>query len=103
MGILKENISGNILERNGFTKEVANVNAQLMDCYEKGVALNSTYYAYVAVNCNSSDVYIYIEYNCGGYYAAEEPCISVDYNQDPQRFFDELDEYVTDLAKRLTR
>lgn len=103
MGILKENTSVNILERNGFTKEVANVNALLLDCYEKYVSLTPLYDAYVAVNCNSSDVYIYIEYNCGGYYAAEEPCMSIEYNQDPQRFFDELDEYVTDLAKRLMR
>ena len=99
MGILKDYTkSSNILLANGFTRENESVTGDLINCYEKVVPLNSCYDAWISVDIETSQVYIYIEYECGGEVARFDNELDADFYVDQESFFAELDNYVTDTV-----
>lgn len=89
MGILAKSNS-NILTENGFTLERCN-------SYEKFVKLSDLYDAFVTVDIVKGSVNVYVEYECGGEVATYDFIIDVDFEEDPYKFFNELDEEVTDF------
>ena len=70
----------------------------MINCYEKVVSLNSCYDAWVSVDIETSQVYIYIEYECGGEVARFDNELDTDFYVDQESFFRELDDYVTDVV-----
>lgn len=99
MGILKDYTkSDNILLANGFTRENKSVTGDLIMCYEKVIFLNSCYVAWVSVDIETSQVYVYIEYECGGGVAKFDNELDTDFYVDQESFFRELDDYVTDTV-----
>ena len=99
MGILKDYTKlDNILLANGFTKEDESVTGDLIDCYEKVVSLNSCYDAWVSVDIETSHVFVYVEYECGGKVAKFDAYLNTDFYVDQESFFRELDDYVTAIV-----
>lgn len=96
MGVLKTQNSDNILTRNGFTYTSSNVTGELKHCYERGIRVSDTYFAWVAVNPDTGEVVIYIEYDCGGQVAKTQFRLTSSYLYDSYDFFNELDTEVTD-------
>jgi hypothetical protein len=99
MGILAETPkSGDILAQNGFTHETKSVNGALTDCYERCVSLSDLYDAFIAVKPETGEVSIYVEYECGGEVASFDTELTASYSMDPEGFFKELDDEVTELT-----
>lgn len=91
MGILARSNS-NILTDNGFTLERCN-------SYEKFVKLSDLYDAFVTVDIVKGSVEVYVEYECGGEVATYNFTIRTDFEEHPNKFFNELDEEVTDFLE----
>ena len=91
MGILARSNS-NILTDHGFEEEKSNV-------YRKFVELSSLYDAWITVDLRKNSVEIYVEYECGGEVSTYNFTISTDFEEQPNKFFDELDEEVTDFLE----
>lgn len=104
MGILRETneTENNILTRYGFEYEQRSVTGHLKNCYEKSISLGPTYVAWVSVKTDTGEVYIYVEYECGGEVMSYESTIVANWNESESAFFDELDEYVTDTLANYT-
>ena len=99
MGILKETGKGinNILTKYDFEYEQRSVTGALNNCYEKVIPLG-LYSAWISVK-TSGEVFIYIEYDCGGEVASYDNVINANWNESEVAFFDELDEYVTNILE----
>lgn len=98
MGMLKRDNGKNILTQYGFTFKERNVNGKLDNCYEKAITLSALYCAWVAVNIETSDVYIYVEYECGGEVSTFDFTLEHNFYDGQEAFFNELDEEVTDYV-----
>lgn len=95
----------NILTRNGFVKESGSIDGQLDDVYEKQCVKLSdeefSYYAYVAVNVNTNDVHMYVEYDCGGEVASYDATLyESNFEEDEKEFFEHLDSLVTNYLQQ---
>lgn len=95
----------NILTRNGFVKESKSVDGCLDDVYEKQCIRLSdkacSYYAYIAVNINTNDVHIYVEYDCGGKVASYDAVLyESNFEEDEEEFLNHLDRLVTNYLKQ---
>lgn len=99
MGILSEDLSPvkNILTEHGFKYERSSVTGQLQKCFEKCVKFSDLYYGWVAVKTNG-EVFIYVEYDCGGCVAEYSDQIETKWEYSQEDFFKELDEFVTSIA-----
>jgi len=100
MGILdSENICpANILLKHGFEYTERNVTGQLTNCYERCLKLSSDFYGYVAVSTVTREVFIYVEWACGGEIASYETTLTSNwYNE--KEFFEELDAYATTMLE----
>lgn len=102
MGIIKSTSTNNLLTEYGFSYEKRSVTGELKNCYEKTIKLSDTYYAWVAINISTSDVVIYVEFECGGEVATYNFSIDCDFDDDPEKFIDILDKEVTDYTKSYT-
>ena len=99
MGILvKQPKENNVLTQNDFTYKARSVNGTLTACYEKFVPLSDTYDAFVAVKPETGEVSIYVEYECGGEVASFVIVLTASYSENPDEFFEELDNEVTELT-----
>ena len=101
MGVLLGSRSSG-LESYGFKHVTSSVDGTLKDCYEKCVYLSDAYCAWVAVRPEfkeDDEVYIYVEYACGGFVASYSPILHHKYYGESQEFLYELDDYVTELAE----
>ena len=96
MGILKQQHQDNILTRNGFTFTSSSVTGALKQCYERCIRISKTYTAWVAVNIDSGQAVIYVEYECGGQVSTYHFSLVTPYQYEPYEFFEELDKEVTD-------
>lgn len=100
MGIIKSTSTNNLLTTTyGFSYEQHSVTGVLKNCYEKTIKLSNTYYAWIAVDINTSCVVIYIEFECGGEVATYNFTIDCDFNSNPEKFVDLLDEEVTNYIR----
>lgn len=95
----------NILMRNGFVKESQSIDGYLDDVYEKQCIRLSdkdcSYYAYVAVNVNTNNVHMYIEYDCGGEVASYDATLyESNFEENEEEFFNHLDYLVTDYLQQ---
>lgn len=99
MGILRNNPSKekNILTEHGFEYTHSSVTGALQNCYEKVITLDNSYVMWVAVKTDTSDVYFYIEYDCGGQVSSYADQLDSTFD-DEDSFFNELDELVTECA-----
>ena len=99
MGLLEEQRDeNNILTKNGFKHKGSSVTGQLDDCYEKCIGVGS-YYAWIAVNTETGNVAIYVEYDCGGEVATYTYSLRNSWNDDPDDFFEELDDFATSMLE----
>ena len=102
MGLLTEQRDeNNILTENGFEHKGGNVTGQLDDCYEKCIGVG-TYYAWIAVNTETGHVCIYVEYDCGGEVATYTHSLRNSWDDDPDDFFEELDDFATSMLEHYT-
>ena len=99
MGILSEDLSQskNILTEHGFKYEQSSVTGQFQNCFEKCVKFSSLYYGWVAVKTNG-DVYVYVEYECGGEVATYLEHLTNNWEDSQEEFFAELDKLVTSIS-----
>lgn len=99
MGLLtKQHDENNILTKNGFEHENSSVTGQLQNCYEKVIEVGS-YYGWVAVNTETGNVVIYVEYECGGEVATYKYLLTTSWDDDPNGFFEELDDFATSMLE----
>ena len=100
MGILKNNSSKdkNILTENGFKYTSSSATGALQNCYERAITLDCSYVMWVAVKTDTSEVYIYVEFACGGEIASYDCQLDNSFD-DENAFFNELDELITERAK----
>lgn len=98
MGLLAKQSENNILIQNGFKHKASSVTGYLRDCYEKCIDLNQ-YCAWVAVNVKTGNVYIYVEYDCGGEIATYTHNMDASWNNE-DAFFEELDNFTTDKLQQ---
>ena len=87
----------NILTKNKFFFESVNIIGTLTDCYEKYIKINDFYRAYISVDINSSEVYIYIEFINGDEVATYSTKINSKWNQSEENFYNELLDYSEDI------
>lgn len=99
MGILSEDLSQskNILTEHGFKYTRSSVTGQLLNCFEKRIRFSNLYYGWVAVK-TSGEVYIYVEYECGGEVATYSEQLENKWEDSHEEFFAELDELVTGIS-----
>lgn len=103
MGILSiEKQVNNILIDYGFKYKHYSVTGNLHNCYEKTIQLSTLYYAWIAVKPDTNKVFIYIEFECGGEVASYDLSLTKSFENDPQGFFAELDELVTEYTYSYT-
>ncbi len=100
MGILSVENRDNILTKHGFKYEHRSVTGELERVYEKCVKFPSIYYGWVAVSIETGEVFIYVEYDCGGEVATYSEQLENKWEDSQDRFFRELDELVTGIASR---
>ena len=99
MGLLENKTSDeNILTKHGFKFKTSSVTGHFKNCYEKTIALDSSYVMWVAVKTDTSEVFIYIEYDCGGEIASREYALDNTFSNE-RAFFEELDDIVTMVAE----
>ena len=102
MGLLTEQRDeNNILTENGFEHKSSSVTGQLNDCYEKYIGVGP-YDAWIAVNTETGNVCIYVEYACGGEVATYTHSLRNSWDDDPDDFFEELDDFATSMLKHYT-
>lgn len=99
VGILESTSANNILTLNGFEPEATSITGHLHNCYTKYIQLASPYCAYVSVDLNGG-VEIYVEYDCGGEVATYYWQLNTEWNVNPKKFFNELDQIVTEFLNR---
>ena len=100
MGILRvpKIHNRNILTDNGFEYKASNCVGTMEYCYERCVTLSAKYDAWVSVKPETGDVFIYIEYECGGEVYRYNGTVLANWDESESEFFKELDEYVTDTT-----
>lgn len=100
MGILSEDLSQskNILTEHGFKYTRSSVTGQLRNCFEKRIRFSSLYYGWVAVKVTTGEVYVYVEYECGGEVATYSEQLENKWEDSQEEFFTELDELVTGIS-----
>lgn len=95
MGLLLNRAdNNNILVQNGFEKTKSSVTGFLSDCYEIAIPIRN-YYAWISVKPETGDFFVYVEYHCGGEVNRYADHIDIDFESDPEVFFNQLDEKVS--------
>ena len=100
MGVLSQiRNNSNILEKHGFEYTDRSATYELYNCWETTINLpKCNYCAWIAVDTNSLEVVIYVEYDCGGEITTMRDSLTTSFDNQTA-FFKELDMLVTNLLK----